>query len=441
MIVQCEQCQTRFRIPDEKVTDKGVRVRCTRCQHTFRVARPVTAAAAGVQPSAAPPAVPALFDEPTRVGSFSSEELSRLGLGAPAAAPPRRPAPAEPGPLPGPAPSPVAEGLRRAASPMPPPAGAVALSTSQRPAPAPAPAPAARLDSAELFGGLDDVDLSGEPVAPRNPSLLGDLDTEDEAPGDSAERASTPSAADLENARALFDLPRREVIPPLPVAPPVVEPPPARALPLPVPAAGAAVAGPIAKPSGRPEDVGIPESRAAMRRTRQLLGFLVNVTVAAALALALVALGQAYAREGRLELAALAPTRLGELLLPAPRPLPLEDVSNGLYDTRDGRPVFFVRGEVVNGTQAPARVRLRATLYDGEQRVKGVEGLAGAVPSPEQLYALASAEDVAALRRRLDAGAQLLAPGERAGFTLLFFEYPPQLGDFRLELHPVAEAP
>ncbi|NNB91506.1 zinc-ribbon domain-containing protein, partial [Corallococcus exiguus] len=39
MIVQCEQCQTRFKIPDEKVTEKGVKVRCTKCQNTFRVAR------------------------------------------------------------------------------------------------------------------------------------------------------------------------------------------------------------------------------------------------------------------------------------------------------------------------------------------------------------------------------------------------------------------
>ena len=39
MIVKCERCQTRFKIPDEKVTDKGVKVRCTKCQHTFRVAR------------------------------------------------------------------------------------------------------------------------------------------------------------------------------------------------------------------------------------------------------------------------------------------------------------------------------------------------------------------------------------------------------------------
>ncbi|RKG96111.1 thioredoxin, partial [Corallococcus sp. CA053C] len=54
MIVQCEQCQTRFKIPDEKVTEKGVKVRCTKCQNTFRVAREPTPA-----PAVLPPAPPA----------------------------------------------------------------------------------------------------------------------------------------------------------------------------------------------------------------------------------------------------------------------------------------------------------------------------------------------------------------------------------------------
>ena len=46
MIVKCDQCQTRFKIPDEKVTSKGVKVRCTKCQHTFRVKRPEEGAGA-----------------------------------------------------------------------------------------------------------------------------------------------------------------------------------------------------------------------------------------------------------------------------------------------------------------------------------------------------------------------------------------------------------
>jgi len=57
MIVKCENCQTRFKIPDEKVTEKGVKVRCTKCAHTFRVKRGADGSALIIPaaPSAAPP--------------------------------------------------------------------------------------------------------------------------------------------------------------------------------------------------------------------------------------------------------------------------------------------------------------------------------------------------------------------------------------------------
>ena len=37
MIVECQKCQTRFRMADDKVTPGGVKVRCSKCQHTFVV--------------------------------------------------------------------------------------------------------------------------------------------------------------------------------------------------------------------------------------------------------------------------------------------------------------------------------------------------------------------------------------------------------------------
>lgn len=39
MIIQCEQCQTKFRLDDSKVTGKGVKVRCAKCRHVFSVTR------------------------------------------------------------------------------------------------------------------------------------------------------------------------------------------------------------------------------------------------------------------------------------------------------------------------------------------------------------------------------------------------------------------
>ncbi len=37
MIIQCEQCTTKFRLDDAKVTEKGVKVRCAKCRHVFTV--------------------------------------------------------------------------------------------------------------------------------------------------------------------------------------------------------------------------------------------------------------------------------------------------------------------------------------------------------------------------------------------------------------------
>ncbi len=39
MIVQCDKCRTKFRIADAKVTEAGVKVRCSRCAHVFMVKR------------------------------------------------------------------------------------------------------------------------------------------------------------------------------------------------------------------------------------------------------------------------------------------------------------------------------------------------------------------------------------------------------------------
>lgn len=39
MIIQCEKCKTRFKLDDSRVSASGVRVRCSRCSHTFVVLR------------------------------------------------------------------------------------------------------------------------------------------------------------------------------------------------------------------------------------------------------------------------------------------------------------------------------------------------------------------------------------------------------------------
>ncbi|MBT1073227.1 DUF3426 domain-containing protein [Pelotalea chapellei] len=39
MIIQCEQCNTKFRLDDSRVTAKGVKVRCAKCKHVFSVSK------------------------------------------------------------------------------------------------------------------------------------------------------------------------------------------------------------------------------------------------------------------------------------------------------------------------------------------------------------------------------------------------------------------
>src|SRR5512133_915123 len=39
MIIQCEQCKTKFKLDDSKVPAKGVKVRCAKCKYVFSVSR------------------------------------------------------------------------------------------------------------------------------------------------------------------------------------------------------------------------------------------------------------------------------------------------------------------------------------------------------------------------------------------------------------------
>ena len=63
MVVQCEQCQTKYRIADEKVKGKGVKVRCAKCDNVFTVTPPAEESPAPL-PEAGPPAPPPSTPEP-----------------------------------------------------------------------------------------------------------------------------------------------------------------------------------------------------------------------------------------------------------------------------------------------------------------------------------------------------------------------------------------
>ncbi|MFZ3072642.1 MAG: DUF3426 domain-containing protein, partial [Thermodesulfobacteriota bacterium] len=67
MIVQCDQCQAKYRIDDAKIGEKGVKVRCTKCQNSFIVKKEAPLEAAAPPPPPAPPAPP----EPSQPSGFS----------------------------------------------------------------------------------------------------------------------------------------------------------------------------------------------------------------------------------------------------------------------------------------------------------------------------------------------------------------------------------
>ncbi|NOK37040.1 hypothetical protein HMI49_27955 [Corallococcus exercitus] len=198
----------------------------------------------------------------------------------------------------------------------------------------------------------------------------------------------------------------------------------------------------VAKPSARMEDVGMPQRRLP-GRARKVTGLVLNLAIATVLVVALGALGTVYLRDGKVDPSTLSPDRLRTLVLPASRPFIASDVSNGLYETSDGRMLFVVRGEAENRSGAAAAVRVRAALFDGDQRVRSAEGLAGALATPEELHAVTTREAATALRQRMDAAALPVPPGGKVPFLVMLQEFPADLSGFRLEvtLEPVPSEP
>ena len=80
MIIQCEQCRTKFKLDDERVSDRGVKVRCAKCRHIFTVRKeteqastpPVETMPDLAAITAAPPVVAA--DETVRMGFAPASE-------------------------------------------------------------------------------------------------------------------------------------------------------------------------------------------------------------------------------------------------------------------------------------------------------------------------------------------------------------------------------
>lgn len=75
MIIKCEQCQTKFRLDDSKVTDKGAKVRCTKCKHVFTVHKEQPESQEELLTSSPEPAPP-MFQDAVKQPEPESEEPS-----------------------------------------------------------------------------------------------------------------------------------------------------------------------------------------------------------------------------------------------------------------------------------------------------------------------------------------------------------------------------
>ncbi len=578
MIVKCEQCQTKFKIPDERVTDKGVKVRCTKCQHMFRVTRDMAQPAPGAAPAAAaaapprapvpPPPPPAAFappapeadpfaqfgapsdataNEKTREGVFAlgveASRVPELPLSPPtpikntavssaqafdfstlaptvpapsvppAAAPkvvkvptssmpvakvptssmpvakpvpatsasssapfdfaglsaaPSPPSPrASPGPSPfdfsalGPAPSPSAGGAfdfgtLGPATTLPPPPGPSSPTATRAPpafdfsalAPsAPPPAPATKAPAFEPSFASGPA-----PAQPTGGALFADVpDLNEPMPGSSSTMqppnvpddffgtplSPPPTALTPGNKpgtyrggggtkEELFEMPHPEDGP-APTSAEKWEPTLPDAPPL-------APVVPVAKSL----EVRVANLDTGSSSGRGALGTVVNFGIAIVLVAALIVVGSALLNDGKLDASTFSPARL-KTLFARETDYEASDISNGLYDTLRGKPVFFVRGEVTNNSPSATRVLIRAEILDGETMVRAAEVVAGSPPTPEQLRNLTGAEEVERLLTLVSKSAPSLAPGESAPFLVTFFEYPPDLKAFRVRVSARAD--
>ncbi|MGB8932889.1 MAG: zinc-ribbon domain-containing protein [Anaeromyxobacteraceae bacterium] len=450
MIVVCSACQARFKVADEKVGPRGAKVRCSKCQTVFVVHLDL-----GVVPgdaSPAPSTAPAAELPARRALDLDLEPAPRPGVRpvvaadpfsqgpvSHAAADPFAPSTAAPfdpfGSAPFPSAGPGARDPFAAADPFAsPPAGGggigsidpfvATVSSAGRANPA-------MTDLSDLLGGGGEPSPSGvletgfdfvepdltlaertaaRPVSSAPMTGFGDFAGEDpfSEPGGGFEPGGFNGFGEVHES---FDAP--------------------------APAAPTAPASAPAPAHAAPVLDAVADSQAAVgtrRRSSQLRAFAVNaVSLLALLAVALAFL--AYWRG----------VRPGLQLLTGPAavlsgaggaPFSAVQVRSGIYDRSDAPPVLFVSGAAVSHASAAVpglRVRVEV-VRKGAVLARG-EASAGAVPTPEELYASRDAAGLAAaVARRVRTKLADVKPGESVPFMVAISDYPGDVAGARLRV-------
>jgi predicted Zn finger-like uncharacterized protein len=450
VVVQCPTCQSKFRIADDKVTDRGVRVRCTSCKNVFQVKKP-GATGGDAQPG------PGTTIDLSTLGAAAVAKSGTTGKVGAAARPSTGPVKPSTGPV-----KPTTGPVKPSTGPVKPSTGPVKPSTGPvRPGASRSGPSDQRLDADDLFGmaeltgdaplsgGLDaspppppSVAKPGAAPAPAPAPRLEDLDFElDDLP---APKAHNPPSPPLESVAAAQG-PLDPLEPPPPAAPAAAVADGSVALLLDDPfATPLSEAGSLATDAPAPDDTLAKAADARPKSDRvprappplppeaeiapawALISSALTGLLGAALAVIVVIVSTLSDDT--------APGWLG--FGPAAEVIATGVVS-GLYDTAGGKPVFYVRGRVENRTgKVRGPVRVTAELVaDGTAEAKA-EAIAGAEPTPEDVWSVRSPADAERLSRTLQSARvqRKLEPGASLPFFALMSEPPADLQRHRLQV-------
>jgi hypothetical protein len=114
-------------------------------------------------------------------------------------------------------------------------------------------------------------------------------------------------------------------------------------------------------------------------------------------------------------------------------------VSSGVYEASRGHPLVFVRGVLKARAPVAGPLAVRVEFLRAGASLGVATGVAGAVPTPEELAAVATSEDLARLQGELRARpAAALTPGTDLPFLVVLARPDGDAGDvrFRIELVP-----
>jgi predicted Zn finger-like uncharacterized protein len=488
MIVICTKCKAKFRVADDRIGPRGARLRCSRCHAVFVVS------------AAPPPAGPG--EAPTGLGipiAPRSAEPASDPFAATAAAMPSPPDPFADSAAPFVSPSDPFAGAAAAIeprpdpflAPKPPPDDPFAPRPGADPfAASPARDPGAEPARARLATDLSDLLGPATPAAfsapgrssPEPAAVEPSLEASADLGGLSLEERTTPAPAPvfsslpplddgggLAAVRAAdhyvmaadprtfdtFDFGPAGGGPALALAtetPAAERPPPLPSLPASAPAIAAVPSPPQPAPArpavesepGTPAEAA-PAPAPAPRRSR-LRTALLNTLALAALLAVTVAILVVWRGEGGLEGLVQRPAALLASLGGGAGPAPFSavDVRSGVYEREKGPPVVFVRGKIVSRAPAPVRgVKVLVEVVSSGGVVARGEALAGAVPTPEELYEAGEGPALSALARAAAARApREIRPGDAVPFLVAIADAPTDLdgASVRLELAPAAAA-